>query len=269
MSAPAFAWALEQGAALGLTPAERLVLIYLADQANGDRFCFPGQPRIAKFTGLALRTVISVLKKLEDRQLIRAETASGRVTRYHIIRDQTPANGAVVDPQTPANRPGVTPANRPVVSGHTPANRPGVPLQMVQPTPANRPVDPSSTQEERKNRFLPEPDAPATAAASPSPRDELWREGVRYTQGLLGCMEGSARSFLGKLLKLANDDASRVLALLRKADQERPLDAGAWLIANAKPFRNAGLAVIADEGFAIEGAAAMQRLLAAEAKGHA
>jgi hypothetical protein len=82
-------------------------------------------------------------------------------------------------------------------------------------------------------------------------------------------MEGSARSFLGKLLKLANDDASRVLALLRKADQERPLDAGAWLIANAKPFRNAGLAVIADEGFAIEGAAAMQRLLAAEAKGHA
>jgi len=82
-------------------------------------------------------------------------------------------------------------------------------------------------------------------------------------------MDRPARSFLGKLLKATNDNASRVLALLREAERQRPLDAAAWLLANARPFRNAGLAVIAEEGLAIEGAAAMERLLALEAKGNA
>ena len=93
MSAPAFAWALECGAALELLPADRLVLIYLADMANGAKVCWPGQPLIARFTGLAPNTVIAALKRLEARQLIRAEPSPGRVTRYHILRADTPANG--------------------------------------------------------------------------------------------------------------------------------------------------------------------------------
>lgn len=156
MSAPAFAWALERGAALKLPPSERLVLIYLADMANGEKICWPGQTRIARYTGLALRTVISVLKKLADRQLIRVETSAGRVSRYHILRTDTPANSAVVHEPTHANRPVVTPANGAVVGHRTPANGGGEPLQTVQSTPANGADDPSSTQEEDPKRQVSE-----------------------------------------------------------------------------------------------------------------
>jgi Helix-turn-helix domain len=128
MSAPAFAWALERGAALGLTPSERLVLIYLADMANGERVCWPGQPRIVRYTGLAPNTVIATLKKLGEKQLIRAETSPGRVTHYLILRELTPANGA-----------GATPANSVVV---TPANGAGAPPQNVYPHPRNRSAKP-------------------------------------------------------------------------------------------------------------------------------
>jgi hypothetical protein len=272
VSFAAVAWALEQGADLGLKPAERLVLIYLADKANGDQFCFPGQPLIAKFTGLAPNTVMNVLRKLEKRQLIRAEASPGRVSKYHILRAHTPANGVGVSDHTPANCEVVTPANDGVVHPPTPANRGVVPPQTVgwSPPPPPQTVGSNLSKEGRKNTFLPEREATAEdAAASLSPRDELWRDGVSCIQGLLGCMDGGARRFLGKLLNIANDDCARVLALLREAERQRPLDAGAWLIANARPFRNAGLAVIASEGIAIEGAAAMQRLLAAEAQGHA
>jgi len=85
-------------------------------------------------------------------------------------------------------------------------------------------------------------------------------------------MDTSARAFLGKLLKVARDDCALVLAKLRECDQCRPLDPGGWLMAAVRPFRNAGLAVIADEGMSIaaEGHQALERLLlAAEAKGHA
>ena len=133
-------------------------------------------------------------------------------------------------------------------------------------------------EEERKSTLLTECGAAAEAATpehtpevlTPDPREELWQQGVRLVQGLTGMMDRPARSFLGKLLSLAKDDCAHVLALLNEADQQRPLNPSAWLVANAKPFRNAGLAIIAEEGIATEGAAALQRmLLAAEAKGHA
>lgn len=150
MSAPAFAWALERGASLGLTPAERLVLIYLADMANGARVCWPSQPTIARFTGLALRTVIGTLRRLAEKQLIRADSSPGRLTKYHILRDSTPANGAgdthaiqtVVAAPTPAN--GAVP---PLQNVHPhPCTSRHEPLHITAPTPANGAGDPSKTQ---------------------------------------------------------------------------------------------------------------------------
>jgi len=133
-------------------------------------------------------------------------------------------------------------------------------------------------EEERKSTLLPECGAPAIAVTPgtapevvlPDPREELWQQGVRLVQGLTGMMDRPARSLLGKLVQLAQDDCAHILAILHQCDEQRPLNPTAWLVANAKPFRNAGLALIAEEGIATEGAAALQRmLLAAEAKGHA
>jgi Helix-turn-helix domain len=151
MSIPAFGWALEQGVRLKLLASDRLVLIYLADLANGALVCWPGQPLIERFTGLAPNTVMVSLKRLERAQLIRAETSPGRATRYHILRNVAPANGAGVaadyPPKSnrgaPANGAGVPPQN----VGDHPRNRQAEPPHNLRPTPANGAPDPSSTQE--------------------------------------------------------------------------------------------------------------------------
>jgi len=151
MSIPAFAWAFERGAALNLLAADRLVLIYLADKANGERVCWPGQETIVRFTGLALRTVRASLQRLEKAHLIRAEARGGCVTRYHIMRD-TPANGNGVSQAnsaavTPANGNGVETGPRQMGPTH-PGKSCAEPRQMVPPTPANGTPEPSSNQEE-------------------------------------------------------------------------------------------------------------------------
>lgn len=149
MSAPAFGWALERGAALNLPAADRLVLIYLADMANGEKVCWPSQGTIEHFTGLAPKTVRTSLHRLADIPLIRVETRAGYSSRYHILRD-TPVNGAH---QPPVKRAHVTPAN----SAHHPQqNVPTHPGKSKQGgghnspvTPVNGAHDPSTTQEKK------------------------------------------------------------------------------------------------------------------------
>jgi hypothetical protein len=148
MSAPAFAWALERGCVLKLRPSDRLVLLYLADMANGVRVCWPGQPLIERYTGLKNNTVRASINRLAELQLIRVEATPGKVTRYHILRPLTPANGTG---DTPSNQQGVTPSNG---TGAPPQNGIGYPLKRVAAppqtgtsTPANGHTDPSITQE--------------------------------------------------------------------------------------------------------------------------
>ena len=189
MSAPAFAWALERGATLALRPSDRLVLLYLADMANGVKVCWPGQPLIERYTGLKNNTVRAAVNRLAALQLIRVEATPGRVTRYHILRPDTPANGTGV---TPANEHRVTPANGdrapPQNSTGHPLNCGGGPPQKGALTPANGHTDPSYTQEEdpktrahareegkilsfgRKKEGGTRPPAPPTTSGSGPPR---------------------------------------------------------------------------------------------------
>jgi len=103
MSILGFAWALERGATLGLPVADRMVLIYLADKANGIGVCWPGQETIVRFTGLAIRTVRAAVRRLEGLHLISLEEAPGVATRYHINRELTPANGNGGNVANPGN----------------------------------------------------------------------------------------------------------------------------------------------------------------------
>ena len=163
MSAPAFAWALERGATLALKPAERLVLLYLADMANGAKVCWPGQPLIVRFTGLAPNTVTVAIKRLAAMQLIRVEATPGKVAKYHILRPDTPANGGAVTPAnggvvyepTPANRMVVPPQN---VGGH-PRKCDGQPPHDLRRPPPNRGDDPSYTQVSDPKRRASAPEA--------------------------------------------------------------------------------------------------------------
>ena len=140
MSIPAFGWALARGVEHKLLPSDRLVLIYLADQANGARVCWPGQSMIERYTGLKNNTVRAAVNRLASLQLIRADMTPGKVTRYTVLRPDTPANGLVV---TPANGHIAPPQN----SAWHPLNGEAGPPQKVPLTPANGHTDPLGTQE--------------------------------------------------------------------------------------------------------------------------
>ena len=174
MSAPAFAWAMEQGASLRLSPSERLVLLYLADKANGSRVCWPGQETIERFTGLAQKTIRAAIAGLVRAALIAVDKRPGIVTRYHILRPVTPVNGSGVDqpdpgnpsggdhanpgkmyPTTPVNGAVVTPVNCDVVD---PESHPQ-PRYILPVTPVNRRPEPvlNQVREERKKDTHPLP----------------------------------------------------------------------------------------------------------------
>lgn len=89
MSAPAFVWALERGHDLRLPTSARMVLIYLADKANGHREAWPCQETIADWTGLKERAVRLATRTLEQAGLIRC-AYRGKLRLYYILR---PANG--------------------------------------------------------------------------------------------------------------------------------------------------------------------------------
>jgi hypothetical protein len=128
--------------------------------ANGLKVCWPGQPLIERYTGLKNNTVRAAINRLAALQLIRVEGTPGKLTRYHILRPDTPANG---DGGTPAKEHMVTPANgtrAPPQSGTGhPLNCGGGPPQKGALTPANGHTDPLSTQEEDPKRRASAPEA--------------------------------------------------------------------------------------------------------------
>lgn len=67
MSLAMMTWAFAQR---GLRPSEKVVLLALADYANDEGYCFPGQVSIATKADLSERTVRDTLKRLEDAGLL-------------------------------------------------------------------------------------------------------------------------------------------------------------------------------------------------------
>lgn len=103
MSSKAVFWAL---ALRDLNPTERVVLIYLADAANEDGYCWPGKATIASRTGIkSTRTVDTAIDRLERRNLIsiqRRQKEGRNLSNYYFLNldqgdlfNSNPANIAV------------------------------------------------------------------------------------------------------------------------------------------------------------------------------
>jgi hypothetical protein len=70
-SSPHISWAFSQR---NLSLAQRMVLIALADRANGSRVCWPSFKRIAADCEMTQRAVIAAVKHLRERSLIECVT---------------------------------------------------------------------------------------------------------------------------------------------------------------------------------------------------
>ena len=85
MSHKATNWAFSQR---GLKPAERVVLLYLADRHNPDHGCFPSQDQLAADCEMSRSGLNNILERLVDMGLIRRErridlkTRKQKSTRY-------------------------------------------------------------------------------------------------------------------------------------------------------------------------------------------
>ncbi len=67
---------------LKMTPAQKAVLISLADNANDHGHCWPSIPTICERTCLSRRAVINAISELEKSGALYADRTNGRHTKY-------------------------------------------------------------------------------------------------------------------------------------------------------------------------------------------
>ncbi len=111
----------------GMSPAQKAVLISLADQANDDGYCWPSVKTIGIRTCLSDRAVQGAIKWLIAAGLVRTSTRSGTSTVYQL----TPAAYAPPQEMRPADA-------APRGAGNAPP-----PPQLLHPTPADAAPKPS------------------------------------------------------------------------------------------------------------------------------
>nr|WP_121377976.1 helix-turn-helix domain-containing protein [Pseudomonas aeruginosa] len=110
----------------GMSPAQKAVLISLADQANDQGVCWPAVDSIATRCCLSKRAVQQAIKWLRSVGIVSVEERQGRSTMYSV----TPA--AYEPPQEMHPRSKCTPAE----NAPTPADAAPQPPQEMHPTPA-------------------------------------------------------------------------------------------------------------------------------------
>ncbi len=98
-------------------------------------------------------------------------------------------------------------------------------------------VTPPETEAEtdaKSERESAEPNG-SGAVAPRDVRSELFNRGLETLARLTGKGPDACRSFVGKCLKAASDDAIVVLGLIEDAERNRVADASAWIAARLKP----------------------------------
>ncbi|HHW2125246.1 TPA: helix-turn-helix domain-containing protein [Pseudomonas aeruginosa] len=111
----------------GMSPAQKAVLISLADQANDQGVCWPAVDSIAMRCCLSKRAVQQAIKWLRGAGIVSVEERQGRSTMYSV----TPA--AYAPPQEMHHSSKCTPAS----NAPTPADAAPPPPQDLHPTPAD------------------------------------------------------------------------------------------------------------------------------------
>lgn len=143
----------------GMSPAQKAVLISLADNANDEGVCWPSVARIAERTCLSERAVQAAIKFLASAKALSIEARQGRSTMFTV----TPAAYAPPQKAHPSRK--CTPAD----AAPTPAPAAPQPPQQIHPTPAA--AAPRTVREPK-----PEPSGNLLPADSGQPDEEAARQ---------------------------------------------------------------------------------------------
>lgn len=151
----------------GMSPAQKAVLVSLADMANDDGVCWPSIAHIAMRTCLSGRSVQAAIKWLTESGALTAQERVGRSTIYIV----SPSN-FIADPRN-----NCTPANV------SPPQITAEPPQMPHPTPANASPTPANAAPitiNNRNRTVKEPSTPAKLALPEWLAVESWAMWDRF-----------------------------------------------------------------------------------------
>jgi DNA-binding MarR family transcriptional regulator len=197
-------------AARGLSPSEKLVLLALANYADASQRCFPSHATIAADTGLSDRTILTVLKSLEDGGLLtRQQRRREDGSRSSDLITLTFGGGEMVSPRGENDRqtkPQLTAVGGETVSPHEP----------------------------RTNHQIEEPTSEASASAQPNPDQEAWREGVVVLVSQGGMSVQQAKAFFGGLLKQNRIEARSLLGAIGECKANATQDPKSYLAAAAR-----------------------------------
>jgi hypothetical protein len=88
------------------------------------------------------------------------------------------------------------------------------------------------TPPDTEQKQITETEQKEPAVAARDPRSELFSSGVAKLKAMTGKGDNACRSFIGKCLKVADDEAVAVLGAIEEAERNRVADAGAWIMAS-------------------------------------
>ena len=188
----------------GLTPSEKLVLLALANYADANLRCYPSHNTLSADTGLSERTILTVLKSLEEKQVLSREARRrGDGSRASDLITLCMC-GEMVSPRGENDRqskPQLT-----VVGGET-----------------------ISPHEPRTNLQIEEPRTEANASAADHPNKKAWGEATALLIALGGMTVSGARAFFGKLLSQHGLEASDLLGAIGEAEHLQTQDPKGFL----------------------------------------
>lgn len=134
----------------GMSPAQKSVLISLADNANDDGVCWPSVAKISERTCLSERAVRNALRWLEEVKALTAHQRTGRSTWY-VVSPNSYYPGTSCPPAPDAPQP----------------------RQDMPPTPAPDAAHPGTSCPQNRNRTVREPSVATGASAKAVPVDEI------------------------------------------------------------------------------------------------
>ncbi|MCF1251962.1 helix-turn-helix domain-containing protein [Pseudomonas putida] len=114
----------------GMSPAQKSVLISLADNANDDGVCWPSVATIGSRTCLSERAVRNALRWLEEASLLKSHQRFGRSTWY-TLTPAAYAPGTACPPAPDAPRTVKEPSIEPSPDGERVPRSPSCPVQDI------------------------------------------------------------------------------------------------------------------------------------------
>ncbi len=249
-------------------PTVRQVIRVLADHADCSWQSWPGEGAIVRETSLSPKTVRAALRHAVEWGLIevcKKGNGRGNTTRYTLlIIPETVDMEARPDLVAIALK-GATRAHKGgneiplfgaagIIKGgmrHPKGGNevPASPTETAKNTPEDVEEDstllrkgacaPDAT-EAKASKQAPPPPAfqpsldPSLAPPAPTPKAELFSAGVEAVARLTDKTTAKAKPLVIAMLKATGNDHARVLALIRQAEADPPMDAASWLMGCAK-----------------------------------